>query len=263
MTVIDLTPEYEKTYLMCFEDWSDEMKEAGDHKCMWYEKMKDKGLGVKIAINDKGQAYGLIQYVPIEFSPADGKNLYFIDCIWVHGYKNGVGNQQKKGTGIALLAAAEKDVKAKGADGLVSWGISMPFWMKASWYRKQGYSKVDKNGIAVLLWKPFTTNAKKPKWIHKVKEPSPGQHPGRITVTVFYNARCNVQAITLERARRAAESFGDQVVFIAINTHDRETFRSWGITDGLYIEGKNIANGPPLKYEKIQKKIGQQVRKLK
>lgn len=34
MKIINLTPEYEKTYLMCFEDWSDEMKEAGNHKCL-------------------------------------------------------------------------------------------------------------------------------------------------------------------------------------------------------------------------------------
>lgn len=262
MKVIDLTPEYVKTYLMCFEDWSDEMKEAGNHKYNWYEEMKDKGLGVKIALDDKGNAYGMIQYVPIEFSPATGENLYFIDCIWVHGYKEGVGNQQKKGTGIALLEAAEKDVKSRGADGIVCWGISMPFWMKASWYKKHGYSKVDKNAMAVLLWKPFTADAKKPKWISKIKEPSPNQHPGKVTVTAFYNARCNVDCITLERARRAANTFGDKVEFISINTHDKEKRLEWGATTGLYIEGKNIANGPPLSYEKIHKKIEGQVHKI-
>ena len=51
--------------------------------------------------------------------------------------KQGVGNMQKRGTGIALLAAAEEDVKSRGADGLVAWGIALPFWMKASWYKKQ------------------------------------------------------------------------------------------------------------------------------
>lgn len=28
--------------------------------------------------------------------------------------------------------------------------------MKASWFKKQGYRKADHQGMAVLLWKPFT-----------------------------------------------------------------------------------------------------------
>lgn len=262
MKIINLTPEYKETYLNCFEDWSDEMKEAGNHKCLWYEDMKEKGLGAKIAVDENGRAYGMIQYEPINYSPAEGQNLYFIDCIWVHGHKEGVGNMQKKGTGIALLAAAEEDVKSRGADGIVAWGITMPFWMKASWYKKQGYKKVDKNSMAVLLWKPFTSQAEKPKWIKQVKKPQPGENHGKVTVKAFYNGRCNVSSISMERAKRAAETFGNQVVFQEINTHDREKFLEWGINDGLYVEGKNIANGPPLSYDKILKKIEKMVKKL-
>ncbi|MFX0033712.1 MAG: GNAT family N-acetyltransferase, partial [Candidatus Hermodarchaeota archaeon] len=139
MDIIDLTEEYKKTYLVCLEDWSDEMKEAGNHKEKWYEKIKEKGLGVKLALSDGGKCVGMIQYVPIEYSNAQGKDLYFINCIWVHGYEEGIGNHQKKGYGIKLLQAAEEDVKSKGAKGIVAWGLSLPFWMKASWYKKQGY----------------------------------------------------------------------------------------------------------------------------
>ena len=49
MKIIDLTDEYEKLYFMCLEDWSEEIKEAGNHKEVWYSKMKDKGLRVKLA----------------------------------------------------------------------------------------------------------------------------------------------------------------------------------------------------------------------
>lgn len=49
MEIIDLTEEHIQLYFECLEDWSDEIKEAGDHKACWYEKMKDKGLGVKLA----------------------------------------------------------------------------------------------------------------------------------------------------------------------------------------------------------------------
>ncbi|GAI77395.1 unnamed protein product [marine sediment metagenome] len=156
---------------MCLEDWSDEMKEAGDHKELWYNKMKDKGLGVKIAVTDDDKVVGMIQYVPLEYSTAEGDNLYFINCIWVHGYKEGVGNFQKKGIGKQLIKAAEEDVRSKGAKGLVAWGLSIPVFMRASWFKKQGYVKVDKQSISVLLWKPFSNDAIPPKMIRQKKNP--------------------------------------------------------------------------------------------
>ena len=157
---------------MCLEDWSAEMKEAGDHKELWYNKMKDKGLGVKIAVTEDDKVVGMIQYVPLEYSTAEGDNLYFINCIWVHGYKEGVGNFQKKGIGKALIRAAEEDVRGKGAKGLVAWGLSIPVFMRASWFKKQGYVKVDKQSISVLLWKPFSNDAIPPKMIRQKKKTS-------------------------------------------------------------------------------------------
>ncbi len=35
MKVIDLTEEHKELYFVCLEDWSDEMKEAGNHKECW------------------------------------------------------------------------------------------------------------------------------------------------------------------------------------------------------------------------------------
>jgi hypothetical protein len=91
MEIIDLTEKYLDKYFVCLEDWSDEIKEAGDHKERWYRKMINAGLRVKLAVDD-GKACGMIQYVPIEQAFAEGRDLYFIHCIWVHGHKKGVGN---------------------------------------------------------------------------------------------------------------------------------------------------------------------------
>lgn len=246
---------------MCLEDWSDEMKEAGDHKELWYNKMKDKGLGVKIAVTEDDKVVGMIQYVPLEYSPAEGDSLYFINCIWVHGYKEGVGNFQKKGIGKRLIKAAEEDVKNKGAKGIVAWGVSLPFFMKASWFKKQGYVKVDKLNVSVLLWKPFSDDAIAPKWIKQRKKPE--RILGKVYVTSFINGWCPGQNIVFERAKRASSEFGDKVVFTDIDTFNRETFLEWGICDALFIDGKNIRIGPPPSYEKIKKKITKKVKKLK
>ena len=261
MKIIDLTEEHRQDYLCCLEDWSGEMEEAGDHKKTWYEAMKDQGLGVKLAVDDDGRVGGMIQYLPIELSFIQGDDLYFIHCIWVHGYKKGRGNFQKRGMGKAMLKAAEADVKSKGAKGIAAWGIRFPFWMKASWFKKQGYEKVDRDGMAVLLWKPFTDDASPPRWIRRRKNPE--TTPGKVTVTAFINGWCPAQNIVFERAKRAASEFGDEVIFREINTFDRETFLEWRIVDGLYIDSKRVRTGPPPSFKKIKKKIAKRVKKVK
>ena len=260
MEIIDLTEEHKHLFFVCLEDWSDEIKEAGNHKEIWYDKTKDKGLRVKLALDDNGQVGGMIQYIPIELSSADGKDLYFVNCIWVHGYKEGRGNFQKKGFGKALLQAAEDDIRALGAKGLAAWGIGLPSWMKASWSKKQGYTKVDNIGMQILLWKPFADDAVPPKWIRKKKKPV--KTPGKVTVTTFINGWCPAQNIVFERAKRAALEFGNKVELQKIDTSVRETFLEWGISDALFIDGKEVRTGPPPSYEKIRRIIAKKAKKL-
>jgi len=261
MNIIDLTDEYSQLYFVCLEDWSDEMKEAGDHKRLWYEKMKEKGLRVKLALDENGEAGGMIQYIPIEESFADGRDLYFIQCIWVHKHAEGRGDFTHRGMGTALLDAAERDARERGAKGMAAWGIALPFWMKASWYKKHGYVRADRQSIMVLLWKPFTEDAAPPSWIKKKKKPEPV--PGVVTVTVFLNGWCPAQNLVFERAKRAAMEFGDRVVFRKIDTSDHNILLEWGISDGLFIDDHEVRTGPPLSYEKIRKLIAKKVRKLK
>jgi len=255
-----MTEEYEPLYLVCLEDWSGEMKEAGDHKEKWYREMKDKGLKVKLALDENDNVGGMIQFLPIEHSFIEGKDLYFITCIWVHGYKEGRGNFQKQGMGKALLQAAEDDAKSSSAKGMVAWGVSLPFWMKASWYKKMGYSKIDKKGIQTLVWKPFFKDAIPPRWIKEKKKPE--KTPGKVTVTVFRNGWCPAQNLVFERVKRATGEFGNEVVFKDIYTNNEDTFKEWGIVDGLYIDGKQIRTGPPPSYDKIKKAITKRVRKI-
>lgn len=260
MKIIDLNDDFKNLYFICLEDWSEEVKGAGNHKEIWYNKMKDKGLIVKLALDDNGQVGGMIQCVPAEYSTIEGKDLYFINCIWVHGHKKGRGNFQKKGMGKALLQAVEDEVKAKGAKGISAWGISLPFWMKAGWFKKQGYKKVDRDWIAVLLWKPFSSNVTPPKWVKRKKKPE--TMPGKVTVTAFKNGWCPAQNLTCERAKRAVLEFGDKVIFNEIDTFDKNVFLEWGISDALFIDDKQIRTGPPLSYDKIRKKIEKKSKKV-
>jgi GNAT superfamily N-acetyltransferase len=260
MEIVNLTAEHQPLYFACLEDWSEEMKEAGNHKAIWFNKMKERGLRVKLAEDDRGRIGGMIQYLPIEYSFAQGEGLYFINCIWVHGHQQGRGNFQKRGMGQALLRAAEEDARKLGVKGLAAWGIWPPFWMKAAWFKKQGYTKVDRRGIQVLLWKPFAPDAVPPKWIRPKKKPQAG--PDQVTVTAFLNGWCPGQNLAWERAKRAAAEFGDRVVFREINTFDREVFWEWGISDALFIDDRQVRTGPPPSLEKIRKLIAKKLKKL-
>ena len=261
MKIIDISPEYENTYFCCLEDWSDEMKEAGDNKQNWYERMKDKGVRVKLAQDDEGIIAGMIQYIPIEHSIFEGENLYAILCIWVHGYKEGVGNHQKKGIGTALLNAAEVECKELGTNGMVAWGLGIPAWMKASWFRKHGYKVVDKSGISRLLWKPFDEHAVPPKMRRSKKKPGKGKE--KVNITMFRNGWCPAMNLVYERALRASEEFEGKVSIDQYDTVDKEVLNEWGITDGLYIDGKAMRMGPPPSYDKIRKKIEKRARRKK
>jgi len=260
MEIIDLNEKYYAIYFACLEDWSDDIKEAGNHKEIWFQEFKKKGLRVKLALENE-KVCGMIQYLPVEYSFIEGKDLYFIQCIWVHGHKQGIGNFQKRGIGTALLKAAEEDVKLLNGKGIAAWGLSLPFWMKASWFKKKGYKKIDKNGIAVLLWKPFSEEAVPPKWIKEKKKSQP--IVGKVNVTSFINGWCTVQNTICERAKRASLEFGEKVEFQEISTMNKETINEWGISDALFVDGKQIRTGPPPSYEKIRKKIAKRVKRLK
>jgi GNAT superfamily N-acetyltransferase len=261
MRIIDLNDEHLESYVKCLEEWSDEIAEAGDHKRIWYEKMRDNGLRVKLAMDEERGLGGMIQYVPIELSPAEGEDLYFINCIWVHGYKEGRGNFQKQGMGKALLKACEDDLRSMGVKGVAAWGVMLPFWMRSSFYKKFGYRKADRDGMAELVWKRFNESAKPPRWIKKRKSP-PRSRDG-VIVTSFINGWCPAQNIVHERAKRACRDLGsERINFKVYDTSNRDTFLEWGISDGLYINGKEVRTGPPPSYESIRKKIGKEMRKI-
>ncbi len=52
MEIVDLEEKYEGEYCVCLEGWSDEMKDAGNRKELWFRQMKEQGLRVKLALVD-------------------------------------------------------------------------------------------------------------------------------------------------------------------------------------------------------------------
>jgi hypothetical protein len=131
--------------------------------------------------------------------------------------------------------------------------------MKASWFKKQGYRSVDKQGISVLMWKPFSAEAKPPKWFPKTgKLPEP--QPGRVNVTAFSSGWCLAQNLVYERAKRVASEFGDAVEFREIDTSTRDKVAEWGAIDEVFVDGKKLQTGPPPSYKTIHRAMARRVR---
>lgn len=259
MEIIDITDEYTTTYCKCLEEWSDEMKEAGNHKELWYERNRGKGLRVKLARDEEGRIVGMIQYAQAQGAPIIGNDIHYIYCIWVHGYKQGVGNHQKKGIGKLLLRAAEEDARALGSKGIAAWGIRLPFFMRSAWFKKQGYTVVDRDGISELVMKAFDPDVEKPRFLKATKKPTAGAD--RVAVTCFKNGWCPAQNIVYERAKRAAEAFPGKATFVGIDTDDRDALLEYGISDALFIDDKQIRVGPPPSYGKVEGLIRKRLKK--
>jgi GNAT superfamily N-acetyltransferase len=261
MRIVDVTDDNKALFCLCLEDWSEDARESGPKRRQWVDRCEQQGLRAKLALDEDGVEGGMIQYLPIEQSFVDGTDLYFIHCIHVHGYKQGRGNFQRRGMGKALLAAAEEDARLLGAKGMAAWGVWLPFWMKASWFKRHGYRKADRQGIAVLLWKPFVDDAQPPQWFPKVRK-QPERIPGKVNVTAFVSGWCMAQNLVYERAKRAAAEIGDKVVFREIDTSTREAVAEWGVADAVLVDGKNVQKGPPPSYDKIRKIIAKRAARI-
>jgi GNAT superfamily N-acetyltransferase len=257
--VVDLPDRHLGSYLVCLEGWSSEMDEAGDHKARWYETARDQGLRVKLAVDDQDRPLGMIQYGPIELSPAEGEGLYMILCIWVHGYTQGVGDAQGRGIGSALLTAAEHDARALGATGMAAWGLKLPVWMKASWFKEHGYRSADRAGIRELVWKPFVAGAAEPRWI--AAQPLPATEADGVEVIAFTSGWCPAANLVYERARRAAQELGTEVHFTTVDTSDRDTLIRCGRSDEVLVGGRPLQRGAPPSYAKVRRRIARELRR--
>jgi len=263
MRIVDLDEQTKPLFCLCLEDWQDDvdMRKAADRRRLWVDRFKARGLRARLALDDAGTPGGMIQYLPVEESTVDGTGLYFITCIWVHGHSQGRGNFQGHGMGRALLTAAEDDARALGAKGMAAWGLWLPFWMKASWFKRYGYRAVGRTGMASLLFKPFTADAEPPRWFRRTRKPVE-LTPGCVTVTCFVNGWCTAGNMTAERARRVAAEFGDRVAVREIDTSEHRAVAEWGLADALFIDGKQIMTGPPPSLDRLRRVIGKKAARL-
>jgi len=91
----------------------------------------------------------------------------------------------------------------------------------------------------------------------------PGKGEGRVNITLFRNGWCQAMNLVYERVLRASKDFEGKVHLEQYDTVDREVLNEWGMTDALFIDGRQVRTGPPPSYEKIRKKIERRTKRIK
>ena len=249
MRVEEIDTATEGTFFHCLHDEMPDDPRVIAIRRDWYNKLKPEGLRGKVMIAENGDIVGLCQYLPIEYSPFEGKDLMAILCMWVHGHDYHLGNQQGQGYGRFMLEHIEKDARNSGMKGIVAWGKDFPYWNPVSFYEHMGYSRIDKNRQDVLVWKPFTASAKSPT-IRRIQQPVPGRE-GKIAVTVHRCGWCWGDIKECLNAREAAEGIGDFADYSEIDLS-----LSTCIPSKLYLDRILYKpDGPPAGIEEIRNDI--------
>lgn len=236
MRLVDTDASTEGTFLRCLHDEAAHDPRVIGLRRRWVEENRGRGLRTKVLILDTGEAAALCQYMPIEHTHFVGDGLIAIHCIWVHGYDHHIGNRQGNGYGRFILERIEDDARASGALGVAAWGMDFPYWNPVSFYEHMGYERADKSGLAVLVWKPFGRTASPPGFLRAIKRPAAGAE--KISLTAFVNGCCTASCGECIKARDAVEGIGSLVDYGEIDTSDRATLLGWGISMGIFLDGK-------------------------
>jgi GNAT superfamily N-acetyltransferase len=248
MELLEIDETTEDTYYRCLHDEIPADPRVIAMRKAWRVRFQPRGHRAKVLKNDAGQVVGLTNYIPVEHSPYEGRNLMSILCMWIHGYDHLVGNQQAKGYGRFMLGEIEADARESGLDGLVVWAKDYDAWNPVSFYEHMGFERADQNGLDVLAWKPFNARAERPAFLKRstliaTERPT----DDKVAVTLFSNGWCGGGCQLCMMARDVAHGLPEEVVFTEVLAWEKEDMRERGESiDMLYVEGEAFRpDGPP------------------
>ncbi len=258
MELLEIDETTEGTYYRCLHDEIPADPRVIEMRKAWRARFQPKGHRAKVLKDDAGQVVGLTNYIPVEHSPYEGKNLMAILCMWIHGYEHLVGNQQAKGYGRFMLSEIEADARESGMDGLVVWAKDYDAWNPVSFYEHMGFERADQNGLDVLAWKAFSERAERPAFLKRnTLIATEARADDRVSVTFFSNGWCGGGCQLCMMVRDVTEELSDEAALTEVLAWDKDDMRARGESiDMLYVDGEAFRpDGPPASAEELKETL--------
>jgi len=214
-----------------------------DIRKRWLRGMAEKGLWIAVAVGADGERRGMIECVPVEWAaePVDGEGSLFINCLWV------LPRYSKAGVGTALMeyviTHARNDGKARGAGGITVLAHEKDRWfgyfsyMPAGFFRRFGFSEVDRDGSRVLLHLDLG-GARRPSLLHPGTRADVVGASTRHVVEVLYSSQCPWSGWMIDGIRDHIAKLDVEVRLV--NTDDRAAVEEYGMTRGVCVDGQPL-----------------------
>lgn len=235
---------------------SEEQDACGARRLALLRDLVADGAKIKAALLD-GEHVGFAYGLPIEHASWGplGEGLMVVPCLYV--LEKAAGHD----IGRALLDAIEQDAREAGGKGVTIVAYrdldGADWFMPAAYFEQIGYEAVDVRAKESLLWKPFTVDAKPPRFL----EPEYTFEPvvGKVIVDLFWNAFCQTSNIEAQRVREVCVEFGDRVILNEYCSEDREVLLSCQIPRAIYVNGNEIGWGYEAPKDGIREAIEQAI----
>jgi N-acetylglutamate synthase-like GNAT family acetyltransferase len=145
-----------------------------------------------------------------------------------------------KGYGRMMLDYMKADLKQQGFKGILVPATDIEVYMHYKDFQKHGFQIIKEHPPFKIMYYPLTKKNITIKIIELNYKPA----TDKVEVTLFSNFMCPVGAYMFYMIKKVAESFGDKVKIVEMDT-TLETVRKFGTTEPL-INGKMKFWGPVL-----------------
>jgi len=228
---------------------NEEYEMSAPRRLIWLKRMEQHGLRTKVALLDDVHA-GFIYVMPIEINPwqIQGNELMVFPCLV---------SQSKfslKGVGKQLIKVAEEETLKQQRKGIATIGYFWDFWfMPAKFFIKLGYKIATKRGEVAILWKQFDRSAEPPQFRELNYEFQSVQ--GKVVVDLFWNTFCLTSDVEAQRVRDVVLEYKGKVVLNEFSIDNLSNLQQYGLSRGIYVNGKLVEVGPEIEKEKIRQEI--------
>ncbi|MFW9879960.1 MAG: hypothetical protein ACFFG0_43355 [Candidatus Thorarchaeota archaeon] len=228
---------------------NEEYEKSAPRRIAWLRNMEQHGLRTKVALLDDVHA-GFIYIMPIEINPwhIQGKELMVFPCLVSHS------TFSSKGVGKQLIKAAEEETLKQQRKGIATIGHFWDFWfMPAKYFIKLGYKVAANRNEEAILWKQFDPSAEPPQFREINYEFQPVQ--GKVVVDLFWNTFCQTSDVEVQRVRDVVLEYKGNVVLNEFPADNITNLQQYGLSRGIYVNGKLVEVGPEIEKEKLRQEI--------